>query len=528
MSTPHLGCRDLHVQYYGRDTLALDNVNLTVDPGDSVLFLGSSGCGKSTLMNVLAGVIPRSIDAHLKGEVWRPDRVGMLFQDPESQFCMLNVDDEIAFSLENCQVAPEKMPGLIQNLKRQVGLDHLAAETPIHSLSGGMKQRLALATVLALEPEVLFLDEPTAQLDPVGTKQVLDDIYQLKRRHTLILIEHKLDGLMDWVDRAVLFSPEGEIIGDDTPANILECHGERMTAYGIWKPRIWPASWADVLQDTDSERVKQWEPVQKHPPTKEPLLEVIDATLAYGKGQPIWKEVSVDIQRGEWVSVLGPNGSGKSTFLKMLMGMLPLQQGKVRYPAFPASIKNQTPEALSEHVGFVFQNPEHQFITDTVYDEVAFIGKVEKWPQSDIAAKVKQLLHDFHLYDLSEANPYTLSIGQKRRLSVASMLLKEHRLLLLDEPTFGQDAATAHELMHYLTKLHESGTTIMMATHDVEIAYQYSTKVLVFAEGRLVYCGSPKPLFTNRTLLERARLQEPLHIEYLRRKSESTAEVIHA
>lgn len=160
MSTPHLGCRDLHVQYYGRDTLALDNVNLTVDPGDSVLFLGSSGCGKSTLMNVLAGVIPRSIDAHLKGEVWRPDRVGMLFQDPESQFCMLNVDDEIAFSLENCQVAPEKMPGLIQNLKRQVGLDHLAAETPIHSLSGGMKQRLALATVLALEPEVLFLDLP--------------------------------------------------------------------------------------------------------------------------------------------------------------------------------------------------------------------------------------------------------------------------------------------------------------------------------------------------------------------------------
>lgn len=519
MSWQYLGCSNCSVQYYGRSEPSLNDVSLSISQGESVLFLGSSGCGKSTLLNVLAGIIPRSIDAHVKGDVSRPDRVGSLFQDPEAQFCMLHLDDEIAFSLENKQVPSEAMPQIIRRVKQRVGLAHFDAKTPIHSLSGGMKQRLALATVLALEPEVIFLDEPTAQLDPKGTQRILDIVQQLKQEHTLVLIEHKLDGLMDWVDRVVLFSPQGNIIDDDSPRAIFQNHSQRIQDYGIWKPKLWPLSWEAIITDEDNEeRLNDWKPKQLLQPSEQNLLDVSEASLILGKKSPIWSDVNVTIRKGDWVSVLGPNGSGKSSFLKTLMGIHPLSKGNIQY-TFLDSYKSYSPERLSEHIGFVFQNPEHQFITDTVYDEIAFMGKIESWPQDEIISKVEKLLQDFQLFTWKDVNPFTLSIGQKRRLSVASMLLKEHKLLVLDEPTFGQDAATAGELMNYLTDLHQRGTTIIMATHDVELAYRYSTKVLVFADGQLIYSGTPQELFTNPALLERAQLMEPMHIEFLRRKS---------
>lgn len=527
MTRSLLGCRKLHVQYYDRHQPTLNDITLTIHQGEFVLFLGPSGCGKSTLMHVLSGVIPRSIDAHVKGEVWRPNQVGILFQDPESQFCMLRLADEIAFSLENKQIAPQTMPEMIEKLKKRVGLEHLPDTASIHTLSGGQKQRLALATVLALEPEVLFLDEPTAQLDPAGTEQLLSHLHPLSHDHTLVLVEHKLDGVIDGVDRVILFSPEGKIIDDGAPARILRANDRRLSAYGIWKPRLWPTRWEEVLDGKENERIAQWKPLRRQRPSRaKRLLHVCDASICYND-HTVWRHVDLEVEGGEWIAVLGPNGSGKSSFLKALMGLIPLRTGKIHYDFLPDLIVNR-PEMLAQHVGFVFQNPEHQFVTDSVFEEVAFTGRIERWPERQLVKRVNQLLKTFHLDGLREANPYTLSVGQKRRLSVASMLLKTHRLLLLDEPTFGQDAATSRQLIAHLDQLHQKGTTIMMATHDVDLAYRYTTKAIVFAGGRLLFTGTPQQLFANGTLVKQAGLQTPLHMEYLRRKADSTSEVRHA
>lgn len=526
MPSSQLSCQGLSVQYYDREQPTIKDVSLSIDKGESVLFLGPSGCGKSTLLYTLAGIIPRSIQAFIKGDVRRPERVGTLFQDPDTQFCMLQIDDEIAFSMENRQIAPEEMPARIKQLKKRVGLNHLPNQTLIHTLSGGLKQRLALASVLALEPEVLFCDEPTAQLDPAGTKQILDDLHHLQREHTLVLVEHKLDGLMDWIDRVILFSSEGRIIDEGSPLPVFKRNETAITRYGIWKPRLWPASWESIVKGEHTKRVEQWKPVPTSLPStkKEPLLTCSQVSLRYGKEeQPVWRDLDLKVYPGEWIALLGPNGAGKSSLLQAIMGIIPPSEGEIHY-AFSQSKKRMKTELLSNHIGFVFQNPEHQFITDRVDDEIAFIGRVEKWPEEEIVKKVEQLLHDFHLYELREANPYTLSVGQKRRLSVASMLLKEYQLLLLDEPTFGQDATTTAELMERLERLHQYGTSIIMATHDVELAYRYATKAVVIAERKLLFAGPPKQLFSNPLLLEKAHLEVPLYLEYQRRRSEMFAE----
>lgn len=519
MNAPQLLCENLSVQYLDRDQPTLKNLNLTINQGESVLFLGPSGCGKSTLLHTLSGVIPRSIHAWIQGKVKAPENVGILFQDPDSQFCMLEVDDEIAFSLENKEIPSEKMPARIHSLKKQMGLDHLPDHTQINTLSGGLKQRLALAAVLALEPEVLFCDEPTAQLDPAGTRQILSDLSQLKGKHTLILVEHKLDGLMDWIDRVILFSPEGKIIDEGAPLPLFRQNETAITSYGIWKPKLWPANWESIVEGKHPEKVERWKPVPKSSLTeKEPLLTLSQGALHHRKDQALWQGVDLTVYPGEWVALLGPNGAGKSSLLQTLIGIHPLSSGRLSY-SFIQSDKELKPEILSQHIGFVFQNPEHQFITDRVDEEVAFIGKLEKWPEKEITEKVEELLHDFRLFSLRDANPYTLSVGQKRRLSVASMLLKEYKLLLLDEPTFGQDATTTEELLIRLEMLRQGGTSLIMATHDVELAYRYATKAVVLAEGQLLFAGPPEELFTNTPLLEQARLERPLYLEYQHRQN---------
>jgi len=508
----------------------LAELSVTIQRGESMLLLGPSGSGKSTLLQVLAGIIPRSIEAWFTGEVTRPERVGVMFQDPDAQFCMLTVEDEIAFSLENRSVPPEVMPERIAQLMQQVRLE-VAKETPINQLSGGLKQRLALACLLALEPEVLFFDEPTAQLDPVNTAQVLADIRALQGHHTLLLIEHKLDGVIDWVDRVLLFGPDGRIEADGPPRDILREHRATMERYGIWQPKLWPLTWADVLEGRAPEQAEELERQfaayagrgSEAASAGTPVLRVHEAGLRYAlgrrkAGEPVWTDVELEVQAGEWVAVVGPNGAGKSSFLKAVGGLHKLSAGRVEWKG--RDLTKWKAESLYDEIGFVFQNPEHQFIADTVFEEVAFGGKLARWEAGRIQRETEQLLVDFQLQALQTKNPFTLSQGQKRRLSVAGMLLKQQELLLLDEPTFGQDAATTRELLDRLQERNASGTTIMMATHDMDIVAAYATRVVVFAEGGVLFDGSPHALFQQPDLLRRASLTAPLPYEYKQRRAQ--------
>ncbi|MGZ6507393.1 MAG: ATP-binding cassette domain-containing protein, partial [Tumebacillaceae bacterium] len=329
------------VHFFDQKTPVLQDMTLSIREKESVLLLGPSGCGKSTLLQVLSGIIPKSIEAWMKGTVTKPDRVGVMFQDPDAQFCMLTVEDEIAFSLENRMIAPAEMRERIERLMKDVRLD-VPLRTAINDLSGGLKQRLALACLLALEPDVLFFDEPTAQLDPENTQQVLADIRKLHGHKTLVLIEHKLDGVIDWVDRVLLFGPDGTLLADGAPHDVLREKADLMREYGIWQPRLWPVTWEELLDHPEHPLARKLEAqvadaeertvqVGKQLPHSEPILDVRDAAMRYKNGKRVWSDVNVTVTPSEWVAIVGPNGAGKSTFLKAVGGLLPLSEGQVLF-----------------------------------------------------------------------------------------------------------------------------------------------------------------------------------------------------
>ncbi|KAF4324581.1 hypothetical protein G195_002068 [Phytophthora kernoviae 00238/432] len=357
------GVTNLRCKFPGEKALVFQGLSLSVRQGEKVLLLGPSGSGKSTLMQILSGLIPRSVEIPMKcDDIQVPEQPGIVFQDPDTQFCMSYTDEEIAFVLENRNIPREQMPALIHQYLEQVGLHFEHNRTLIQSMSQGMKQRLAISSILAMEPDVLFLDEPTALLDDEGTSQVWDTVKQIAQDKTLIIVEHKINEIVEWVDRIIVLSPEGHYVVEGQSA-------------------------------------------------------------------------------------------GKT-------------------------------EQLADHIAFVFQNPEFQFVTNTVRDEVGFSLLGGKLTAEERDVRTNHMLEQFGLEELSERHPYQLSMGQKRRLSVASALVREQRILLLDEPTFGQDARNTFAMLSQLERLRREGTAIVMVTHDREIVKRYCNRIWTVDEGR--------------------------------------------
>ncbi|MEH7298914.1 ABC transporter ATP-binding protein [Neobacillus drentensis] len=522
----YLGCRDLSIRFYNRFEKILSNITLSVNKGEKVLILGPSGSGKSTLISALAGIIPEHMEAEVSGEVFLKSNAGVMFQDPDSQFCMLQVDEEIAFSLENRSIPRNDMDKMISDLMDKVGLK-VDKKTPIETLSGGMKQRLALACLLALEPEVLFFDEPTAQLDPVGRKEIFDLLKQIsqKTNQTMVFVEHVLDGCIDWMDRVILINESGSIIADGEPEEILLNFNSEMIEAGIWRPKLFPYKWMEVVENAAHPlsiklskilENKQLAPKVKYG-IKNPIIRTENVDIGYGK-KKIVKDINIDIHKGDWVSIVGQNGSGKSTCLKSLIRLESIKNGKIHFQN--RELKKWSDRELYEKAGFVFQNPELQFITDTVFDEIAFGGRQRNWPEELINTKTNQLQQEFGLETYRNAHPFTLSLGQKRRLSVATMLLFDQALLLLDEPTFGQDEITANELIKRLKERQEQGTTIVMVTHDMDLVDKYSDQVILLNKGRVTYQGTPYGLFSDQKILRETELIPPLHYQLMHARRE--------
>ncbi|MEH7096430.1 ABC transporter ATP-binding protein [Neobacillus vireti] len=517
-----LGCRNLSVRFYQSSEKILRDMTLSINKGEKVLILGPSGSGKSTLISTLAGIIPAHVEAEVSGDVFRRSNAGVMFQEPDSQFCMLRVDEEIAFSLENRAIPRSEMDPIISDLMEKVGLE-VDRRTPIETLSGGMKQRLALACLLALEPEVLFFDEPTAQLDPSGRMEIFDLLKQISQMNnqTMVFVEHVLDGCIDWMDRVIMINESGSIIVDGRPKEILLNYHHEMVEAGIWRPKLFPYKWMDVVENAShplsiklSKRLKT-KPQDRM--NEDSLLRTENVEIGYGK-KIIVEDINIDIHKGEWVSIVGANGSGKSTFLKSLIRLEPIKNGKVHFKN--KELKQWHDRGLYEKAGFVFQNPELQFITDTVFEEIAFGGRQRNWPEEQIHAKTNQLLEEFGLESHRNAHPFTLSLGQKRRLSVATMLLFDQPLLLLDEPTFGQDEKTAGELIKRLKERQEMGTTIVMVTHDMDLVDACSHQVILFNNGSISYKGTPFGLFSDQVLLRETEIIPPLHYQLMHARGE--------
>ncbi|WP_248927736.1 ABC transporter ATP-binding protein [Paenibacillus hamazuiensis] len=507
MSAGAAGVEKLRLKFPGTDGLLFADLTLQVEPGQKVLLLGPSGCGKSTLLQVLTGLIPGSIDIPLKYERIRiPESWGYVFQDPDTQFCMPFVDEELAFVLENLQVPRERMRGMMSGLLERVGLQLGDLHTPIAALSQGMKQRLAIASVMALQPEALFLDEPTALLDPEGTKMVWETIKSIGQGKTVVIVEHKIDEVIDFVDRVVIFDAAGAIIADGAAGAVFREHKRLLAEYGIWYPGVW--------QDyAGSERFRTLRASGEAaaaadsgtPPqgagsgaAAAPLLELRD--FAGYRGGKIARIEAAEARAaaGEWIAVVGENGAGKSTLLQALMQLIATSGG---YRLEGREVRRF--DDVAGALGFVFQNPEFQFVTNSVHDEIAHTLRMEQGRSDNAAAaqldaEVRGQLARFGLDGTETRHPYQLSLGQKRRLSVAATAVRGRQAMLLDEPTFGQDAKNTFALLEKLEEWRQLGTTLIMVTHDMDIVRHFATRVWVVRQGKLIRDTEPAVFLQER------------------------------
>jgi energy-coupling factor transporter ATP-binding protein EcfA2 len=436
-------------RHAGRRAWAVRGVDLRIAHGERVLLLGASGAGKSTLLAALAGLLPED-SGEAAGTVEidgldprkARDRVGIVFQDPQTQLVMSRSGDDVAFGLENRGVPEAEIWSRVDEALHRVGFGY-GRDRPTAALSGGEQQRLALAGTLALRPGLLLLDEPTANLDPAGADLIRAAVAKaLDDDTTLIIVEHRVADALPLVDRVVVLEPGGGIRADGPPDAVFAAHGDRLAAEGVWVPG---------------------RPVAPRRAVAAPTTELVRATAVTLRHRLPAAELAV--RAGEVLAVTGPNGAGKSTLALLLGGLLAPSSGRV--DAAPGGRPHTWRAAdLTARIGSVFQDPEHQFVTHRVADELALGPRRLGRPESEVTRTVDELLVRLRLETLAAANPYTLSGGEARRLSVATALATAPRLLVLDEPTFGQDRRTWVELVDLLADLRDAGHGVVAVTHD--------------------------------------------------------------
>ena len=483
-------------RHAGRSLPAVHGLDLDIRPGERVLLLGPSGAGKSTLLHALAGVLgdsdsgahdgaPDTEDSDETGSLLidgappraQRGRAGLMQQDPETQVVLSRLGDDVAFGAENLSVPRRDIWRRVEEALDDVGLAHLPLDHPTSALSGGQKQRLALAGILAMRPGLLLLDEPTANLDPDGVLEVRDAVGRCldKTGATLVVVEHRVGVWKDLVDRIVVLQPgtstDSAVLLDGSPDRVLAQAHDMLVAAGVWVPGYVPAtrtrnngadgtaatSAGDLLLAAEDLAVSREQPRRRRFKAVPPV--------------PVQSGITAQVRAGQALTITGPNGSGKSTFALTLAGLLRPVSGKVSATVDLSAGAGIDPyrwkaEQLIARIGTVFQEPEHQFVTGRVLDELMFgprhLGHGEE--------RVDELLERLRLTRLVDANPYTLSGGEKRRLSVATVLAAHPRVLILDEPTFGQDANTWAELASFLSELLDAGTAVVSVTHDQEFS----------------------------------------------------------
>lgn len=453
-------------RHAGRKNAALSGVDLDIAPGERVLVLGPSGSGKSTLMGGLAGLLGGAEEGEATGTLTvdgiapaeARGRVGLLMQDPEAQVVLARVGDDVAFGMENLGVAREEIWPCVENSLEAVGLsvplDHSTTE-----LSGGQKQRLALASILAMGPGLLLLDEPTANLDPSGVAEVRAAVEKVVERTgaTVVVVEHRVDVWASLVDRVIVVA-DGAIAADGPLDEVLAQQGDAMRERGIWLPGD------DVAAEVG--------PAPEVPPASSeatPIARVTDLTIGYDASAPVRSGIDLMIERGVSTCIVGANGAGKSTFALTLAGLLPPLEGAVEVETSDGTRGDPhewSSKQLLGRMSMVFQEPEYQFLAATVAEELAIGPRAAGMSEEEIAPLVDEHLEALGLTALARANPMTLSGGEKRRLSVATALISAPELLILDEPTFGQDRGTWLGLVRLLRAALERGVTLVSITHD--------------------------------------------------------------
>ena len=534
---PIISFRNFSFQYRAQKRPTLTDIDLEIYPGERVLIAGPSGSGKSTLAGCINGLNPFSnpgactgtltvdgVDAPHSSLFELSTHVGTVLQDPDGQFIGLTVGEDIAFALENSCTPQDEMHAITRHAAELVGIENHLGYAP-HELSGGQKQRVSLAGVMVDQVRILLFDEPLANLDPATGKQAIEliDEIQKKTDTTVLIIEHRLEDVL-WrnVDRIVLVNG-GTILADLRPDELLS--GSLLAENGIREPLYVTAlryagvditpdkhpAHVDslVLDDTDTQKLRDWFTARPRPaaqPEREPLLEVKGLSFGYQKGQQTLRDVSFSIGKGEMVSIVGRNGAGKSTLSKLICGFETPDAGEIFLNG--KSLAEENIRRRARHIGYVMQNPNQMISKTMIYDEVALGLQRSGLTEEQIREKVDATLKVCGLYPFRNWPISALSFGQKKRVTIASVLVLDPELILLDEPTAGQDFRHYTDIMEFLRGLNARGVTVVMITHDMHLMLEYTRRALVFCDGRLIADRTAAAVLCDPALVEQAALKE--------------------
>ena len=522
--------KDFSFQYKAQSEPTLKNLNLTIYKGEKVLIVGPSGSGKSTIGQCLNGIIPNIYKGTSSGQFLiqgkeafdlsiyeKSHLVSTVLQDTDGQFIGLSVAEDLAFALENDMVDLGTMKERVQSWAERLDLMKLLDHRP-QDLSGGQKQRVSLAGVLIDESPILLFDEPLANLDPKSGQDIIDLIDQIHEEQgtTTIIIEHRLeDVLYRPVDRVILIN-QGQVLYNGQPDELLRT--TLLAENGIREPLylttlrqlgqdIDQLEHLDRLEDIELTGVNRSIPEATFTKTgeAEELLKLEQISFAYQENHPILKDISLTIPKGQRLAIVGKNGAGKSTLAKAICGFITTEG---QYTSRGEDIKQESVKERAERVGYVLQNPNQMISTNMIFDEVALGLRLRGISEEDIKKRVYQALKTCGLYEFRKWPISALSYGQKKRVTIASILVLGPEILVLDEPTAGQDQRNYTEIMEFLDSLQEKGHTIVMITHDMQLMLDYSDRALVVSDGQILADLSPAELFTHPDILQEANLKE--------------------
>lgn len=529
--------RNFSFRYDSQAEKTLYDINLKIRKGEKVLICGPSGCGKSTLSHCMNGLIPASYPGEASGDliiggksfldhtIFSLSRItGTVLQDSDGQFIGLTVGEDIAFALENDNTPLSEMKEKVMRAARRVGVEKFLSHAP-HELSGGQKQRVSLAGVMVDDVSLFLFDEPLANLDPATGKTTIELIDQIQKTTdaAVVIIEHRIEDVLHRpVDRIVLMN-DGRIAADMSPDELLsspllkEC-GIREPLYVTALKYAGVSVNADMhpglidtltLSEADIERVRTWYENTILPPEKEKgevILEAENITFHYDNGHEALKDVSLKVRKGEMISIVGRNGAGKSTFSKIICGFLKPQKGMLYLSG--EDLSRLSIKERAERIGYVMQNPNQMLTKPMIRDEVALGLRLRgKLSEEEILKKTDEVLRICSLYEMRSWPVSALSYGQKKRVTIASILAMDPEIVILDEPTAGQDFRRYTEIMEFLRGLNSLGVTIILITHDMHLMLEYTRRAVVFTDGKVIADSDCEDILTSDTLTEKASLK---------------------
>ena len=534
---PIIEFKDYSFKYRSQVEPTLLDINLSIYPGEKVLIVGPSGSGKSTLAHCINGLVPFSFTGEstgsLKVEGQDPNELGLfglsklvgtVLQDTDGQFIGLTVAEDIAFSMENDCIAQDEMLERVDRVAETVDITDFLDHAP-NELSGGQKQRVSMAGVIVDDVDILLFDEPLANLDPATGKRAIDLIDRIHKKNntTILIIEHRLeDALYRDVDRIIVVG-EGRIVADLRPDALLS--GSVLKEQGIREPLYITAlkyagcqiNEADLPQHIESmnlapyeDNVRNWfgkVKLNKKAPDGEPMLTIRDLSFAYTQGQPVLSHIDFSISRGEMVALVGKNGAGKSTLASLICGFMQPDEGAIYLNG--EDLSGYSIKERGEKIGLVMQSPNQMISKPMIYDEVALGLRVRGVAEDEIKERVFETLKICGLYPFRNWPVSALSFGQKKRVTIASILVMKPEVLILDEPTAGQDYRHYTEIMEFLHRIHEDlGITIIMITHDMHLMLEYTDRAIVIADGKMLADDTPAHILTNEEISDRAYLKK--------------------